>query len=350
MEYVALGDSGLDISRLTLGTMTWGEQNTAQDAFSQIDLALEHGINLIDVAEMYPGPPRPETQGDTERILGQWLARSGRRDKVLIATKVVGPINDPTRPSHFRDGNTHFDRANLTAALDASLKRLGTDYVDLYQLHWPDRNANYFGKLGYPYQDDAPDSAPIEETLAVLKEFIAAGKVRHIGVSNETPWGVGRFLEAARHADLPRIVSIQNPYSLLNRSYEIGLSEFAHRDGIGLLAYSPLAFGVLSGKYLNGARPAGGRLTLFDRFVRYSNPQAEAATAQYVALADAHGLTPAQLALAWVNSRPFVLSNIIGATTLAQLEENLRSIDVTLDATLLAGIEAIHTRQPNPAP
>ncbi len=348
MEYRKLGHTDVAVSVIALGTMTWGEQNTEAEAHSQMDLALERGVNLFDAAEMYPVPPRPETQGLTERYIGSWLAKGGRRDKIVLASKIVGPASDPKRPGHIRDGKVHFNRQHLTQALHDSLERLQTDYLDLYQLHWPDRNANTFGVLGYPWQDDAPGSTPIRETLAILKEFVDAGKIRHIGVSNETPWGLAQFLRAADELDLPRVVSIQNPYSLLNRLYEVGLAEFSHREGVGLLAYSPLAFGVLSGKYLNGAKPAGARLTLFERFTRYSSPQAGAAAAAYAALAQKHGLSPARLALAWVNSRPFVTSNIIGATSLAQLEENLSSVDVALPDALLQELEAIHAAMPNP--
>jgi aryl-alcohol dehydrogenase-like predicted oxidoreductase len=349
MEYRKLGHSDLTVSLIALGTMTWGEQNTEAEAHSQLDLALEHGVNLIDAAEMYPVPPRPETQGRTESYIGNWLTPS-KRERIVLATKAAGPASDPKRPGHIRDGHPHFDRKNLTAALEDSLKRLKTDHVDLYQLHWPDRNANYFGQLGYAWQDDAPGSTPIDETLRVLQDFVAAGKVRTIGLSNETPWGVAQFLQTAQALNLPRAVSIQNPYSLLNRVYEIALAEFSHREGVGLLAYSPLAFGTLSGKYLDAARPAGARLTLFDRFTRYSNAEVDTASRAYVELARRHGLSPAQMALAYVNSRPFVTSNIIGATTLAQLEENLTSIELQLDDDVLAAIEAIHRAQPNPAP
>jgi aryl-alcohol dehydrogenase-like predicted oxidoreductase len=350
MEYRKLGHTDIQVSVISLGTMTWGEQHTEAAAHSQLDLALEHGVNLIDTAEMYPVPPKPDTQGRTETYIGTWLAKGGQRDKIVLASKAAGPASDPKRPGHIRNGHPHFDRKNLEQALNDSLERLQTDYLDLYQLHWPDRNANYFGQLGYPWQGDAEGSAPIEETLAVLKDFVDAGKVRTIGLSNETPWGVAQFLHKAEQLGLPRVVSIQNPYSLLNRIYEIALAEFTHREGVGLLAYSPLAFGVLSGKYMNGARPSGARLTMFDRFTRYNNPQVDHATAEYVALARRHGLSPAQMALAFVNTRPFVTSNIIGATTLAQLEENLASIHVQLDAAVLAEIEAIHMRIPNPAP
>ncbi|MET3229478.1 UNVERIFIED_ORG: aryl-alcohol dehydrogenase-like predicted oxidoreductase [Burkholderia sp. 1263] len=350
MEYRRLGDSDVQVSLIGLGTMTWGEQNTEQEAHAQIDYALDHGVNLIDTAEMYPVPPRAETQGSTERFIGTWLARHrGAREKIVLATKIAGPARQPHNPRHIRGEGNQFDRKNLTEALNDSLTRLQTDYVDLYQLHWPDRSTMTFGRTAYPWVDDAY-TVPIEETLSVLAEFVKAGKVRHIGVSNETPWGVAQFLRAAEKLGLPRIVSIQNPYSLLNRTYEVGLSEYAHRDNIGLLAYSPLAFGWLSGKYEGGARPAGARISLFERFQRYSKPQSIQATTRYVELAKRHGLSPAQFALAFVNSRPFLTSNLIGATSLDQLRENIASADVKLPVEALAEIDALHELQPNPAP
>ncbi|CAN7298964.1 NADP(H)-dependent aldo-keto reductase [Paraburkholderia sp. DD10] len=350
MEYRRLGDSDVQVSLIGLGTMTWGEQNTEQEAHAQIDYALDHGVNLIDTAEMYPVPPRAETQGSTERFIGTWLGRHrGAREKIVLATKIAGPARQPHNPRHIRGEGNQFDRKNLTEALNDSLTRLQTDYVDLYQLHWPDRSTMTFGRTAYPWVDDAY-TVPIEETLSVLAEFVKAGKVRHIGVSNETPWGVAQFLRAAEKLGLPRIVSIQNPYSLLNRTYEVGLSEYAHRDNIGLLAYSPLAFGWLSGKYEGGARPAGARISLFERFQRYSKPQSIQATTRYVELAKRHGLSPAQFALAFVNSRPFLTSNLIGATSLDQLRENIASADVKLPVEALAEIDALHELQPNPAP
>jgi aryl-alcohol dehydrogenase-like predicted oxidoreductase len=348
MQYRQLGNSGIKVSTIALGTMTWGEQNTEADAHAQLDLAIDHGVNLIDAAEMYPVPPKPETQGLTERYLGSWLKASGRRDKLIIATKAAGPARLPHQPRHVRGGETHFDRKSLSEALHGSLQRLQTDYIDLYQLHWPDRTVNIFGRLNYTHIEE--HTIPIEETLSVLGEFVKEGKIRHIGVSNETPWGVAQFLKAAEKLDLPRIVTIQNPYNLLNRTFEIGLSEFAFREQVGLLAYSPLAFGVLTGKYLHGARPAGARLSLYERFVRYNNPQAEKAAQEYVALARKHSIDPSHLALAYVNSRPFLTSNIIGATTLDQLKSNLRSIHLRLNEKILAEIDAIHVRHPNPAP
>ncbi|MFM0492442.1 NADP(H)-dependent aldo-keto reductase [Paraburkholderia caledonica] len=350
MEYRRLGDSDVQVSLIGLGTMTWGEQNTEQDAHAQIDYALDHGVNLIDTAEMYPVPPRAETQGSTERFIGTWLAKHrSAREKIVLATKIAGPARQPHNPRHIRGETNQFDRKNLTEALNDSLKRLQTDYVDLYQLHWPDRNTMTFGRPAYPWVDDEY-TVPIDETLSVLADFVKAGKVRHVGVSNETPWGVAQFLRASEKLGLPRIVSIQNPYSLLNRTYEAGLSEYAHRDNIGLLAYSPLAFGWLSGKYEGGARPAGARISLFERFQRYSKPQAIQATTRYVELAKRHRMSPAQLALAFVNSRPFVTSNLIGATSLDQLKENIASVDVKLSQDVLEEIDALHQLQPNPAP
>jgi aryl-alcohol dehydrogenase-like predicted oxidoreductase len=344
-----LGNTGLSVSLIGLGTMTWGEQNTEAEGHAQLDAALESGVNFIDTAEMYSVPPRPETYGSTETIIGNWFKAKNNRDQVILATKAAGPSRLLPQTAHVRGGVSHFDRHNLEAALEGSLRRLQTDYIDLYQLHWPDRSTNHFGRLGYSHVADE-FTVPILETLEVLGDFVKAGKVRHIGVSNETPWGVSQFLHYANNLGLPRIASIQNPYSLLNRTFEIGLSEFAHREQVGLLAYSPLAFGVLSGKYLGGARPAGARLTLFERFARYNGQEAQAATQAYVDLAKDHGLDPAQLALAYVNSRPFTTSTLIGATSLQQLAVDIGSAALDLSTELLEQIEAIHTRYPNPSP
>jgi aryl-alcohol dehydrogenase-like predicted oxidoreductase len=350
MEYRKLGSTGIDVSVIGLGTMTWGEQNTEAQAHEQIAYALAQGVNLIDAAEMYPVPPRPETQGRTEEYIGTWLAKHpGARDKIVLATKIAGPARQPHNPRHIRGEENQFDRANLIQAVNSSLKRLQTDYIDLYQLHWPDRSTMTFGRSAYPWVDDTY-TVPIEETLSVLGDLVKEGKIRHIGVSNETPWGVAQFLRASEKRGLPRIVSIQNPYSLVNRNFETGLSEFTHHDGIGLLAYSPLAFGWLSGKYEGGARPEGARITLFERFARYSKPQSIKAISAYVALAKEHGLTPTQMALAFVNGRRFTTSNLIGATTMAQLKENIDSINVHLSDDILAAIDALHELQPNPAP
>lgn len=346
MIYRPLGTTGIQVSALALGSMTWGEQNSEAEGFAQIDRARAAGINFIDTAEMYPVPPRAETCGATETIIGNYFRRHGGREQWIIASKAAAPGNGIT---HIRGGRPHHDRANLVAAVDGSLRRLQTDYIDLYQLHWPDRQTNFFGQLGYQHAPDA-HITPIEESLEVLDELVRSGKIRHIGLSNETPWGVHRFLQLAETRGWPRPVSIQNPYNLLNRSFEVGLAEMAIREQVGLLAYSPLAFGLLSGKYENGARPERARLTLFERFQRYNNPQARQAASAYVALAREHGVDPAQLALAWVTSRPFVTSNIIGATSLEQLDSNIASLDLQLGDELLTGIERIHTGQPNPAP
>lgn len=344
MQYNKLPHSTLEISKICLGTMTFGEQNTEQDAFSQLDYALERGVNFIDTAEMYPVPPKADTQGSTEQYIGNWLKKSGKREKVVLATKIAGPRNIP----YIRD-NMSLDRRNVHQAIDDSLQRLQTDYVDLYQLHWPQRRTNCFGQLNYPYPDENEEVTLIE-TLESLADLIKAGKVRYIGVSNETPWGVMTLLRLAEKHELPRIVSIQNPYNLLNRSFEIGLSEISHYEGVQLLAYSPLAFGCLSGKYLNNARPDGARCSLFERFVRYFTPQGIQATEAYVNLAREHGLDPAQMALAFVNQRPFVGSNIIGATNLEQLKSNIDSLDVVLSEELLQGLQEIGTTYSNPCP
>ncbi|MCE9664057.1 NADP(H)-dependent aldo-keto reductase [Halomonas sp. M5N1S17] len=343
MQTRQLGNTGIEVSRLCLGTMTFGEQNSESEAHEQLDRAVAFGINFIDTAEMYPVPPKAETQGRTEAYIGSWLKRRDSRDDVIIATKVSGP-----GMAHLR-GGSRLTREQILQAIDTSLSRLQTDYVDLYQLHWPDRRTNFFGKLGYEH-DDEENAIALEETLGTLKELVDAGKVRAIGLSNETPWGVMQALNLAERLDLPRVASIQNPYSLLNRTFEVGLAEIAHRENVGLLAYSPLGFGVLSGKYLDGARPAGARLTLYERFQRYTSPEAEAATHAYVTLAREHGLDPAQMALAFVNSRSFLTSNIIGATTMDQLEDNLASESLRLEQNVLDAIEDVHRRLPNPCP
>ncbi|MBK4998149.1 NADP(H)-dependent aldo-keto reductase [Pseudomonas sp. S31] len=350
MRYRQLGNSDIQVSIFGLGTMTWGHQNSESEAHQQIELALDHGVNLIDTAEMYPTPTQAETWRTTERYIGSWLAASGRRADVVLASKIVGPARDANGQRHIRDGLSRHDRRNIVEALDGSLKRLQTDYLDLYQLHWPDRTTNIFGQREYPYQDDA-GSVAIEETLSVLADQVKAGKVRHIGVSNETPWGVGQFLKHSERLGLPRIVSVQNPYSLLNRLYEGGLSEFSHREGVGLLAYSPLAFGALTGKYLNGARPEGSRLSsVYRTFNRYDSPSAQEAIAGYVEIARQHGLTLAQLGLAYLFDKPFVTSALTGQTSLAQLHDNLSALDVTLSDDIKAKVQAIHQRIPNPAP
>ena len=345
MQYRRLGRTSLDVSVICLGTMTWGEQNTEADAHSQLDYALDQGINFIDTAEMYPVPPRAVTQGSTEQCIGSWPRLHKYRDQVVLATKVSGRVN---WLPHIR-GGPRLNKEHIEAAINSSLKRLRTDYIDLYQLHFPDRVTNNFGALGYHHKDD-DDAVPVEETLAVLTDLIRDGKVRYIGISNETPWGLMAYLRAARRKDDPRIVSIQNPYSLLNRTFEIGLAECAIREKVGLLAYSPLGFGTLSGKYLDGKKPANSRVTLFSRFSRYTSERAERAVRAYVELAQKHGLDPSQMALAYCNSRDFLTSTIIGATSMEQLKIDIGSIDLQLPEEVLKGIEAIHQRDPNPCP
>lgn len=347
MHYRPLGTSDLRVSEICLGTMTWGEQNTEADAHDQLDLAVERGVNFIDAAEMYPVPPRAETHGLTEQYLGSWLAKRSDRDRLVVATKVAGPSTS----MDWVRGGPQLNARHIREAVDASLQRLQTDYIDLYQVHWPARPSNYFGRLGYePDGETTVAIDGIEETLNTLARLVEEGRIRRIGVSNETPWGVMQYLRLAERSGFPRIDSIQNPYNLLNRSFEIGLAEFAHREHTGLLAYSPLGFGVLSGKYLGGAAPEGARLTRFPRFARYTGERAVAATEAYAKLAREHDLTPAQLALAFVTSRPFVTANIVGATSTEQLAENIGSADIRLDDDTLEAIEAIHAANPNPAP
>ena len=346
MQYRQLGRTDLKVSQICLGTMTWAEQNTQEEAFEQMDAALDYGVNFFDTAELYPVPPSATTYGGTETIIGNWFTQRGQRAKVILATKVVGPM---IKAPHIREGQTRLNREIIEEAVNSSLERLQTDYIDLYQLHWPDRNSNKFGQLNY-FHDSEEVATPILETLEALAAIQKTGKVRHFGLSNETPWGTMRFLHYAETQSLPRVISIQNPYNLLNRTFEIGLAEIAHREQVGLLAYSPLAFGALSGKYLQGNQPENARLTLYSRFVRYKTVHAENAIQSYVDLAQAHGLDPAQMALAYVNSRPFLTSNIIGATSMEQLRINLASSELKLSEEVLAGIEQIHGLYPNPCP
>jgi aryl-alcohol dehydrogenase-like predicted oxidoreductase len=348
MKFRALGRTGLQVSLIGLGTMTFGEQNTEADGHAQLDYAVDCGVNLIDTAEVYAVPPRAETYGSTERIIGTWLRRSGKRPHVILCSKVAGP-GRALGLTHVRGGVNRLDRRNIVEALDDSLRRLQTDYLDLYQVHWPDRSTNFFGRLGYEHVEQE-DTVAIEETLEVLSELVQTGKVRYIGVSNETPWGLHRYLQLAHEGGLARLVSIQNPYSLLNRSFELGLAEIAIRENIGLLAYSPLGFGVLTGKYLDGARPPEGRLVRWARFARYSGDAAEESTAAYVALARSYGLDPAQMALSFVNRQRFVMSTLIGVTTMEQLVTNVASVDVNLSNEVIQAIEQIHQAQPNPCP
>ena len=346
METRPLGNTDIQVSLIGLGTMTWGEQNTEQEAHEQLDYATSCGINFIDTAEMYPVPPRAATYGRTEEYIGRWFRRRRNRDRIVLATKVASRSDGL---GYIRNGDLKLDRKHITRALDDSLRRLQTDYIDLYQLHWPERTTNFFGKPGYHHvADESP--TPLHETLGVMADLVASGKIRHVGISNETPWGTMTYLKLSEAGGLPRVVTVQNPYSLLNRSFEIGMAEIAHREQIGLLAYSPLGFGVLSGKYSKGNRPAGSRLVRFDSFTRYSNDEAMAATDAYVALARRYHLDPAQMALAFVHSRPFVTSTLIGATTMAQLQADIASASVRLPPELLAEVDAIHKRFPIPSP
>jgi aryl-alcohol dehydrogenase-like predicted oxidoreductase len=347
MDYRPLGRTGITVSSICLGTMTWGRQNTEAEGHEQMDHALDRGVNFFDAAEMYPTPYREETHGNTERIIGTWFKSRGTRDKVVITTKALGP------GSLFQNvrGGPRFTKAQLTEAVDASLARLQTDTIDLYQLHWPERPANYFGKLGFESNvAEEPGWTALEDTLAALDDLVKAGKLRAVGLSNETPWGAMRYLSLAEQGKGPRMASIQNPYSLLNRSFEAGNAEVAVREDCGLLAYAPLAAGTLTGKYLNDAHPADARLTLFPSQTRYRKPQGEKAVAAYVDLARSHGLDPAQMAIAYVLSRPFTTSAIIGATKMDQLKTNIDAKDVTLSEEVLAGIEEIHKVYTYPCP
>jgi len=325
--------------------MTFGRQNTIQDSYKQLDFSFDNGINFIDTAEMYPVPADLVTQGFTEKYIAKWIKIRKNRKDIILATKVTGFSK---RLMHIRNGETKFKEKDINDAVDGSLKRLETDYIDLFQIHWPERITNNFGKLNYEYSDK--ETTSILETIESLSRLIKAGKIRYFGVSNETPWGVAQYLNLSELYNFPKPITIQNPYSLLNRSYEIGLSEFSHRENIGLLAYSPLGFGVLTGKYLNGQMPKNSRRKLFDGYDRYSNTQGGLATYEYVKLAYESGLDPAQMALAFIINKPFVMSTIIGATTLEQLKNNIGSLNVKLSQDVINEIEVIHKKYPNPCP
>ena len=346
MKINVLGRTDIKVSRICLGTMTYGEQNTEAEGHAQMDLAVDHGVNFFDSAEAYSFPGKPETQGNSERVIGTWMKARGNRADVVIATKIAGPSGDRT---HIRNGNLVFNREQVADAVEQSLERLQTDYIDLYQTHWPERKANYFGALDYAHVED-DDWTPMEEQLAALGEQVKAGKIRAIGVSNETAWGLMKFQEIAERTGLPRIASIQNPFNLLCRQFEIGLSEIAIREDCGLLAYSPLGFGTLSGKYMNGKVPEGSRHQLFPQFKRYFKPNGVKATEAYVGLARDHGLEPSQMALAFVNSQRFLTANIIGATSTDQLMSNLETEDMVLSEDVMKAIEALHLKYSHPAP
>ncbi|MCF8999327.1 NADP(H)-dependent aldo-keto reductase [Acinetobacter nectaris] len=349
MKFNPLSNTNIQLPEICLGTMTFGEQNTQAEAFEQLNYALTQNVYFWDTAEMYPVPPKPETQGRTEEILGEWFKQNKNRDKVFLASKIAGPSFGG---SHIREGQTRFNEKYIKEALDGSLKRLNTDYIDLYQLHWPERSTNFFGKLGYgnALAEQNAELTAFEETLTALQQEIKSGRIRQIGLSNETPWGVMKFLQIAEKLNLQKFVSVQNPYNLLNRTYEVGMSEIAKYEGIGLLAYSPLAFGMLSGKYRHGEKPENARISLFSRFTRYTNAQCEWATEQYAQLAEKHDLSLTQLALAFIKQQFFVTSTIIGATNLTQLKENIDAFSINLNDEVLEGIELIHKQQPNPAP
>ncbi len=346
MKYNQLGTSDLKVSEFCLGTMTYGQQNTLEEAHRQLDVAFDHGINFIDTAEMYPVPPKAETQGATESYLGQWLVKQPR-DQLIIATKLIGPSRGMT---WIRNGQHRITAATVEQALHDSLQRLQTDYIDLYQIHWPDRYVPLFGQVEFDPSQDR-DTIPIADQLAAFGPHLQSGKIRYLGLSNETPWGVLEFCYVAQDLGLPRIVSLQNAYNLLNRVFEYGLAEVCRHEQVGLLAYSPLAFGHLTGKYCQAETDPNARLNQFQTFGhRYRKPNVKAATSGYLEIAKQHGLSPAQLALAYVRSRWFVTSTIIGATSLTQLQENLASLSIQITSDLESEIEAVHTQYPNPAP
>ena len=344
MNYRKLGNTELDVSTICLGTMTWGEQNTQDEGFEQMDYSLDHGINFFDTAELYAVPPKEETYGDTEEIIGNWFQKTKKRDKIILATKVAGPARN-----YLRGGQNSFVGKNLDDALEASLKRLKTDYIDLYQLHWPERNVNSFGKLGYEHKENKWNN--FEEVLDNLNKHIKNGKIRYVGLSNETPWGAMNYLKLSKDKDLPRMMSIQNPYSLLNRSYEVGLAEVSIREQIGCLAYSPLASGYLSGKYRNGALPKGSRIERdFDFWSRYRKPNTEKAVEEYYKISKKYNLDISQMSIKFCEVQDFMTSVIIGATTMEQLKTNIESVKVKLDKEIIKEINEVQKIYPNPCP
>ena len=345
MKYTTLPNTDVKVSKICLGTMTFGQQNTEAEGHSQLDFSFEKGINFIDTAEMYSVPARQETYGSTEEIIGTWFKKSGKRDEVVLATKIAGP--NPLF-TYMRDKND-FSPASIKFALDQSLKRLQTDYIDLYQLHWPERKTNTFGQRGYKIIEEGWEDN-IQQVLETLQGFIQEGKIKNIGVSNETPWGMMRFLEESKKHNLPRISTIQNPYSVVNRSFEVGMSEICYRENVGLLAYSPMAFGVLSGKFLTGESHPNARINLFPQFARYNSENTREATRLYNEIAKDFGLTLTELALAFIEKQPFVTSTIIGATNLQQLEQNINTINVSLSEEIMVEVEKVQNNFPNPAP
>ena len=345
MIFKKLGNTNLDVSLICLGTMTWGTQNSEKDAFEQMDYSIDNGVNFFDTAELYSVPPTSESYGKTEVMIGNWFEKRKNRDKIILASKVAGPGCD-----WIRGGENNFNEKNIGEAIDKSLKRLKTDYIDLYQLHWPERPTNCFGRREYDHKENEREWNDFESILKALEKFITKGKIRYIGMSNETPYGLSKYLELSRSKNLPRMMSVQNPYSLVNRTYEVGMSEISIREKCGLLVYYPLAAGALSGKYRNGKMPKNARMTLFKGWERMINPLAMKAYDEYYTLAKEYNLTMVQLAQAFVNSRPFVTSNIIGATTMKQLEENIKSIEIELSDEMMEKINLIHNNNPNPSP
>lgn len=345
MDYNKIPGTDIDVSKICLGTMTWGRQNTEEEAHQQMDYACENGVNFFDTAELYPIPPRQEEQGATERFIGTWFQKTARRDQIILASKIAGPAKFT---QHIRTDKSYL-KDTIDKAIEGSLKRLQTDYIDLYQLHWPERPTNFFGKRGYDFKRGDRWEENFESVLDALYTHVQKGSIRYIGLSNETPWGTLRFLQSSSQSR-PRVRTIQNPYSLLNRTFEIGNAEVCHREDVGLLAYSPLAFGVLSGKYRQGNLPLNSRLQLFPHYNRYSNINCQNAVEAYFHLAHENGLSLTELALAFVNDRPFVTSNIIGATTLPQLEQNINTAQLRLSEDLIQKINEIQEQYPNPAP
>tara|TARA_B100001093_G_scaffold119205_1_gene111836 strand:- start:267 stop:1304 length:1038 start_codon:yes stop_codon:yes gene_type:complete len=345
MKYKKLGTTDLDVSLICLGTMTWGTQNSEKDAFEQMDYSVSKGVNFFDTAEIYSVPPNADSYGKTEKMIGSWFEKRKNREKIILASKVAGPGCD-----WIRGGANSFDEKKIGEAIDGSLKRLKTDYIDLYQLHWPERSTNYFGTREYTANKEEGSWNSFESILHALEKFIKSGKIRHIGMSNETPYGLSRYIELSKSKDLPRMMSIQNPYNLVNRTYEIGMSEISLREKCGLLVYYPLAAGGLSGKYRNDQMPKNSRMALFKGWERHLNPLAMKAYDEYYKLAKDNNMTMVQLAQSFVNSRPFVTSNIIGATTMEQLKENVESIDIELTDEIMENINVIHNNNPNPSP
>lgn len=345
MKYTTIPNTDIEVSKICLGTMTFGEQNSEADGHEQMDYALAQGVNFFDTAELYSVPAKPATYGATEKIIGTWLKKTGNRDKVVIASKIAGA---GPYTAHIR--NNGFAKEAIISAVEGSLKRLQTDYIDLYQLHWPERGVNCFGVRDYPYQTAAKKAENHQEILETLDTLIKEGKIRSVGLSNETPWGTMQYLQTSKERNLPRMSTIQNSYSLIHRAYEYGMSEVSLRENIGLLVYSPLGFGVLSGKYLNGQMPADSRVKLFPNYNRYSSPQSEKAVIAYQKIAQKYGMTLAEMSLAFVNQLPFVTSNIIGATKMSQLKENIGSIQFDLSDEVITEINHVHAMMPNPAP